>query len=570
MNELSLPTDNTVNSKIVWRPLFSNLRCIQVPLTEVPSVIDLYTFDTVLSGGGSLSEDRFLLFLNVMLCEGNIKSITLIDKDTKYLSNSTLAYVEYLKCSARKKAISNAKVIRKEIASRSTNTTLSILATKFMNNAKISNVTASTPANQVQLISSRFTPNLEAIQNALKYDKKLYYPSALEFEKAIQNALKYDKKLYYPSALEFEKVSSLMDTYEAEGIAISKQYGIKNAQDPKEQAVLLGITSTIMLTLLTKSNSAKNDIQLNPKWLTLDKWDPYLVAAKKYFPNTQAILCDWHEDQEKFDERKVTILDAEKLQAAVGIMKLDTARVITSYFRTHWFDTWLDYKHDNCPMKTNMLLESYFKKDMLIYYQGRYTKSLHANLEKIRTSIRVDAGEIERFWQGEGKPLTKSKLQRKKEKIIKQGESLYKKNQIDQNSWNVFRFDINNDVQHAAAKLNDDDHTAAELDDDDVQYAAAELDDDDDVQNAVAELDDYDVSKKSSRLSESREIKIPESNDDYFIKQHGKVLCVTRKNRKFACPCSFNVIRGHDCQDIAAVRFFINKFEAQNNHKAQR
>ncbi|CAG8692108.1 8441_t:CDS:2, partial [Gigaspora rosea] len=41
-----------------------------------------------------------------------------------------------------------AKVIRKEIASRSTNTTPSMLATEFMNNAKISNVTASTPANQ--------------------------------------------------------------------------------------------------------------------------------------------------------------------------------------------------------------------------------------------------------------------------------------------------------------------------------------------------------------------------------------------------------------------------------------
>ncbi|CAG8577327.1 504_t:CDS:2, partial [Gigaspora rosea] len=189
MNELSLPTDNTVNSKIVWRPLFSNLRCIQVPLTEVPSVIDLYTFDTVLSGGGSLSE-------------GNIKSITLIDKDTKYLSNSTLAYVEYLKCSARKKAISNAKVIRKEIASRSTNTTLSILATKFMNNAKISNVTASTPANQVQLISSRFTPNLEAIQNALKYDKKLYYPSALEFEKHTAAELDDDDVQYAAAELD--------------------------------------------------------------------------------------------------------------------------------------------------------------------------------------------------------------------------------------------------------------------------------------------------------------------------------------------------------------------------------
>ncbi|CAG8692100.1 8440_t:CDS:2 [Gigaspora rosea] len=95
MNELSLPTDSAVKSKIVWRPLFSNLRCIQVPLTEVPSVIDLYTFDTVSSGGGSLSEGYTILSQNCtnngQLREGDIKSITLIDKDTKYLSNSTLA-----------------------------------------------------------------------------------------------------------------------------------------------------------------------------------------------------------------------------------------------------------------------------------------------------------------------------------------------------------------------------------------------------------------------------------------------------------------------------------------------
>ncbi|CAG8568436.1 2474_t:CDS:2, partial [Racocetra fulgida] len=271
-----------------------------------------------------------------------------------------------------------------------------------MNNAKISNETASTPANQVQPISTRFTPNIEAIQNALNF---------------------------------------LMDTYEAEGVAILKQYGIKNTQDPKEQAVLLGIASTIMPTLLTK------------------------------YSDLLAVDSTGHH-QKEFDERKVIILDAEKLQNAIGIM-------------------------------------NYFKKDMLIYYQERYTKSLHANLEKIRTSMHVDAEEIKRL------------------------------------------------------------HAAAELDDDDVQYAAAELDDDElddnDVQHAAAELDDNDVSKESSRLSESREIKTPETNDDYFIKQHEKLLCVTRKNGKFACPCSFNIIRGHDCQDIAAVCFFINELEARKS-----
>jgi len=48
-------------------------------------------------------------------------------------------------------------------------------------------------------------------------------------------------------------------------------------------------------------------------------------------------------------------------------------------------------------MKTNMLLESYFKKDMILHYQGRNTKSIHSNLEKIGISMRVDAGEMERY-----------------------------------------------------------------------------------------------------------------------------------------------------------------------------
>lgn len=52
-----------------------------------------------------------------------------------------------------------------------------------MNNAKILSVTSNIPANQIQPTSTRFAPNLEVIQNALKYDKKLYYPSVLEFEK---------------------------------------------------------------------------------------------------------------------------------------------------------------------------------------------------------------------------------------------------------------------------------------------------------------------------------------------------------------------------------------------------
>ncbi|CAG8721874.1 6559_t:CDS:1, partial [Dentiscutata heterogama] len=47
-------------------------------------------------------------------------------------------------------------------------------------------------------------------------------------------------------------ICSIIDDYEAEGTIISKQYGVKNTQNPKKQAVLLGITSTVMPILLTK------------------------------------------------------------------------------------------------------------------------------------------------------------------------------------------------------------------------------------------------------------------------------------------------------------------------------
>ena len=43
-----------------------------------------------------------------------------------------------------------------------------------------------------------------------------------------------------------------MNTYENEGTAISKQYGIKDADESKDQAVLLGVASTIMPELLYK------------------------------------------------------------------------------------------------------------------------------------------------------------------------------------------------------------------------------------------------------------------------------------------------------------------------------
>ncbi|CAG8544557.1 10729_t:CDS:2, partial [Dentiscutata heterogama] len=74
----------------------------------------------------------------------------------------------------------------------------------LINNSKILNTTINTLANQVQPTSTRFAPNLESIQNILKYDKKLHHPSISEFE----------------------KVCFIIDNYEAEDIVISKQYAL--------------------------------------------------------------------------------------------------------------------------------------------------------------------------------------------------------------------------------------------------------------------------------------------------------------------------------------------------------
>ncbi|CAG8447588.1 19596_t:CDS:2, partial [Gigaspora rosea] len=183
MDELSL-TNSTIKSKIVWHQLLPNLQCTQGSDKNFDYYEECMKY--------------ILIIFDIKLRDRDVKSITLVDKDAAQVSISKLAYIEYFGCStrmvaikanaigkavSRKKTYRMAKVIRKEITSKSTNVTPSILATEFMNNAKISSTISSTPANQVQPVSTRFMPNLEAIQNALKYNKKLYHPSALEFEK---------------------------------------------------------------------------------------------------------------------------------------------------------------------------------------------------------------------------------------------------------------------------------------------------------------------------------------------------------------------------------------------------
>ncbi|RIB12445.1 hypothetical protein C2G38_2200664 [Gigaspora rosea] len=84
-----------------------------------------------------------------------------------------------------------------------------------------------------------------------------------------------------------------MDNYKIEGTVISKQYGVKDAQDPKKQAVFLGITSTIMPVLLTK----------------------YLDFLA---------------------------INSTELHAAVGITNLAVAETIVSYFQRYWFGDWVE------------------------------------------------------------------------------------------------------------------------------------------------------------------------------------------------------------------------------------
>ncbi|KAF0531640.1 hypothetical protein F8M41_011838 [Gigaspora margarita] len=114
----------------------------------------------------------------------------------------------------------------------------------------------------------------------------------------------------------------------AQGVVISKEYGIKSAKNSQDQIVLLRIASPIMLQLLCKypdllavdSTSCRNGLNFpntvfivrsdkphgrvaatfisDKETITVAnamfERDPYLVTARKHFPNTQ-ILCDWHE-----------------------------------------------------------------------------------------------------------------------------------------------------------------------------------------------------------------------------------------------------------------------------------
>lgn len=90
---------------VVWRPLLPNVRCMQVPLTEVASVLDLYTFDIISLGGGKLGGGYKILPEDCThkgrVREGDVKAITLVNESTKQCSRSQNAYTEFIGCSTR-------------------------------------------------------------------------------------------------------------------------------------------------------------------------------------------------------------------------------------------------------------------------------------------------------------------------------------------------------------------------------------------------------------------------------------------------------------------------------------
>ncbi|CAG8726094.1 16773_t:CDS:2, partial [Cetraspora pellucida] len=208
----------------------------------------------------------------------------------------------------QKKPFRISSSIRKKITNRIASITFSMLITELINNSKTLSKTLNILSNQVQPISIQFVSNLKLIQNALKYDKMLHNLCISEFEKA-------------------------------EKTVISKQYSVKNTQDSKEQAVLLGIVSTIMLVFLTKypdfltldSTSCHNSLNFSNTAFMVRSDEPCGQVVATFVSNKETIPV-------------VDLMFESKLQAAIEITSLVVAETITSYFQKYWFgdwDTWI-------------------------------------------------------------------------------------------------------------------------------------------------------------------------------------------------------------------------------------
>ncbi|CAG8685393.1 8124_t:CDS:2, partial [Ambispora gerdemannii] len=165
MDDLSFSSTSIIKSKaksIVWQPLLPNIQCIQVSLTEMLSVLDLYMFDITLLGGDNLSKGYEILPKNCIykgrVRQGDVKAITLVDKNAKQCFRLKNAYMEYLGCSTWndcRKDRCNWKDCIVVLQDKLLNL-CNIEYHEFMNNAKILSITSNT---------------------------KLHYPSILEFEK---------------------------------------------------------------------------------------------------------------------------------------------------------------------------------------------------------------------------------------------------------------------------------------------------------------------------------------------------------------------------------------------------
>ena len=107
MDDLSSPTSVTKSKtkSIIWQPLLLNIWYTQVPLTEVASVLDLYTFDTMSLRGSKLGEGYEILPEDYthksQVREEDVKAITLVNENAKQCSHSKNAYTEYIGCSTR-------------------------------------------------------------------------------------------------------------------------------------------------------------------------------------------------------------------------------------------------------------------------------------------------------------------------------------------------------------------------------------------------------------------------------------------------------------------------------------
>ena len=78
---------------------------MQIPLTQVASVLELYTFDIMSLGGGKLGDGYEILPEDCThkgrVREGDVKAITFVNESTKQCSHLKNAYIEYIGCSTR-------------------------------------------------------------------------------------------------------------------------------------------------------------------------------------------------------------------------------------------------------------------------------------------------------------------------------------------------------------------------------------------------------------------------------------------------------------------------------------